>query len=117
MPLLKLLLCTASAHFGRGVSALLERHDLSVRVCTDLAEIIPILGEDLPDLVVCGWRFQHGTALATLHQVSQEFPHVRLLIWSSSVPDEPLPWPRLSKPCPLALAVEAFLAAARSGLD
>ncbi|ODT57049.1 hypothetical protein ABS71_20810 [bacterium SCN 62-11] len=113
MPLLKLLLCTASAHFGRGVSALLERHDLSVRVCTDLADIIPILGEDLPDLVVCGWRFHHGTAFTTLQQVAREFPHVPLLVWSSSLPDEPLPWPRLAKPCRLDLAVEAFLAAAR----
>ena len=77
-----------------------------------LTEILPALREETPDLLVCGWRFDHDTSLATLHRVAEQFPHLRILVWSGSVPDDPLPWPCLGKPCPLELAVEAFQAAA-----
>jgi DNA-binding response OmpR family regulator len=111
--LLKVLLCTANADFNRGVVTLLQQRGFSVRSCTQLERVGELLEQELPDLLVSGWRFKRFSPAATLRQMAEQHPTLRILIWSSTAPEVELPWPRLHKPCRLSEAVAAIRASAR----
>ena len=85
--LLKILLCTAGDHFGRSAKMLLERQGMSVRVCTDLAEVVPAIHVERQ---TC-W-FAGGASVPLLPGAHSSWWNTNSLksrFWSGPVPFQP----------------------------